>query len=229
MKHAAKKRAVQLRKEGKTYQEIRTLVPVSKSTLSLWLREVGLAKQQAQRITAKKRAAQKKGGATRRIMREESTAALIEQAQQGVGALSPRELLLVGTALYWAEGSKQHAHSKSVGVLFSNGDAAMHRVFLQWLSLVGVSYADLIFELYVHEERRKESPQFVAWWKKALALDSGVPMAIYAKKGNRNTMRKNTGALYHGLLRIKVRRSTNLNRRIQGWIQGICADTWGIV
>ena len=43
-----KQKAIALRKRGYSYSEILAEVPVAKSTLSLWLRSVGLAKKQKQ-------------------------------------------------------------------------------------------------------------------------------------------------------------------------------------
>ena len=54
-----------------------------------------------------------------------------------------------------------------------------------------------------------------------LTLPSTTPIRIYWKHHRPQTYRYNTGDSYHGLVRIKVRRSANLNRRISGWIQGI--------
>lgn len=68
--------AISLRKQGKTYGEILKVVKVAKSTLSLWLRSVGLAKEQYQTLTEKKRAAQKRGAEDRRTHRIESTKAI---------------------------------------------------------------------------------------------------------------------------------------------------------
>ena len=51
LKTREKIKAVNLRKSGKTYSEILKIVPVAKSTLSIWLREVGLSKVQKQTIT----------------------------------------------------------------------------------------------------------------------------------------------------------------------------------
>jgi len=47
------KKAIELRKKGLSYSEILKCVPVAKSTLSLWLRSVGLSKKQRQRLTDK--------------------------------------------------------------------------------------------------------------------------------------------------------------------------------
>lgn len=46
-------KAIRLRKEGKTYSEILRVVPVAKSSLLLWFKDVGLSTEQVQRITAK--------------------------------------------------------------------------------------------------------------------------------------------------------------------------------
>lgn len=60
-KRVERKRAIELRKQGLSYREIRSEVPVAKATLSLWLRQVGLAKAQRQRLTAKRLAATHRG------------------------------------------------------------------------------------------------------------------------------------------------------------------------
>jgi len=46
-KNKEKEIAVGLRKKGLSYNEILGLVPVSKSTLSVWLRSIGIAKGKA--------------------------------------------------------------------------------------------------------------------------------------------------------------------------------------
>lgn len=50
MKLKEKIRAIKLRKLGKSYSEIRKQVKVSKSTLSLWLRDIKLTPEQEKRI-----------------------------------------------------------------------------------------------------------------------------------------------------------------------------------
>src|SRR5207247_3622548 len=49
-KPVERERAIELRRHGLSYREIRAQVPVAKSTLSLWLRQVGLANAQRQRL-----------------------------------------------------------------------------------------------------------------------------------------------------------------------------------
>ncbi len=151
---------------------------------------------------------------------------LLREGRGEVGAITERELWLIGAALYWAEGAKQHPHNPSVGVIFSNSDAAMHRCFLKWLSLVRVPSHDVAFELFVHETRAKDVLVFQKWWEGQLHLVRHTIKTVYLKSGSVKTNRHNTDDLYHGLLRIKVAGSTSLNRKIQGWIEGIarCAE-----
>ncbi len=220
-KDAEYKLAISLRKEGNTYREILEKIPVAKSTLSSWLKSVGLAKPQMQRLTKKRLEAGRRGGISRRIAREQEVRRLIGSGIHDVGRLSERELWLIGITLYWGEGSKQHAHNPSVGVIFSNSDAAMHRCFLKWLSLIQISERAITFELFVHESRKKHISLFKKWWMRELNLPDSRLETVYLKAGSVKTNRHNVADLYHGLLRIKVAESTSLNRKIQGWIEGI--------
>ncbi len=223
MKDELKEAAIRLRRQGKTYREILSEVLVAKSTLSLWLRSVGLAKRQRQRLTEKRRLAALRGSRARVEIRREEVRLSVEAGSRDILKLSTRDLFLIGVALYWAEGSKQYEHAPSTGVVFSNSDARMHVLFLRWLEMLGVDESNVAFELYVYTDRRADTPQFKNWWARQICIPVSKIKRVYLKKGNRSTNRKNTSNLYHGLLRIKVKSSTSLNRRISGWVEGIHA------
>lgn len=53
MKIVEKNKAIELRKQGKTYTEIQKRIPVSKSSLSYWLRDIKLTNKQLARIRYK--------------------------------------------------------------------------------------------------------------------------------------------------------------------------------
>jgi hypothetical protein len=218
----AKEHALELRRKGWTYGEIRAVVPVAKSTLSVWFRAVGLSEPQIQRITEKRRRAGLRGAQARRHKRLLETDRLVSVGCAAVGTLTARELWLIGTALYWAEGSKQNQRSVSTGLIFWNMDSQMVRVYLEWLTLIGVRHDDVSFSLYVHKDRAANAAEYVTWWANVIHR---VPedLRVYFKKGNPMTNRTNCGDLYHGLLRIKVRTSTILNRKVSGWTAGIVA------
>lgn len=224
MRQVEKDRAIELRKEGHTYSEILSEVHIAKSTLSDWLKSVSLAVPQKQRLTEKRMLAARRGGVARRKQRMEQVAECNERGRADIGTLNQRELWLIGTALYWAEGSKQKENNVSAGIIFGNSDSRMIKTFLHWVKLVGISEENLRFELYVHETRKADVPSFQKWWAKVIDLPQSRIDRIYFKKGNIKTNRKNIGDLYHGLLRIKVNSSTKLNRLVNGWVEGIVAS-----
>ena len=92
MKTDLKNKAITLRKEGNTYSEIMKIIPVAKSTLSEWLREIGVAKRQVQAFTEKKRLASLKGGQARRNQRVATFDRITGNAEKEIGKISKREL-----------------------------------------------------------------------------------------------------------------------------------------
>lgn len=211
-------KAIDLRRQGLSYNEILTYVPVAKSTISLWLRDVGLAKRQKQRLTEKRRLAQIRATLACHNKRITKSLSIKSAAKEEIGKISDEEFKLIGTALYWAEGSKQKEHSVSQGVIFANSDPLMILTFLHWLKLIcKIDIQDLIFELAIHESANIERAK--TFWLNLLKIRKDN-LRIYFKK-HKITRRKNTGNNYVGLVRISVRRSANLNRKITGWIEGI--------
>ena len=222
MNSRLKNTAIALRRKGFSYSDILKKVPVAKSTLSLWLREVGLSKVQKQRLTQKKLEAALRGAMARkndRIFRQKQ---IMQAALSEVGELSNRERWLVGAALYWAEGSKEKEYRPGSSVLFSNSDPAMVSFFLRWLfEVCRVPRSSIIFEIYIHESNAQRLVEVTRYWSKITGFPTSVFSRIYFKKHNVKTNRKKIDGLYYGQLRIKVSASSDLLRRIEGWISGI--------
>ena len=228
-KENLKEKAIILRRQGKTYSEILKDIPVAKSTLSSWLTEVGLSIKQEQRITEKKRQAQRRGADAQRNKRVIKQKSILEQAEKEIGRISKRELWLIGIALYWAEGSKEKEYKTSSRVAFSNSDPKMLSLYIKWLrECLHIDINDISADLYIHESHKMNVNKILAKWGEILKLPQSFFKYTYFKKNKINTKRKNTGDLYIGLLRVNIRASTDLNRRIAGWIKGIHKN-YGIV
>ncbi len=223
LKNKKKEKAIKLRKKGYSYSEILEKVPVAKSTLSLWLRSVGLSKRQKQRLTEKKLAAMKRGWEACRRKRLDITAMIRNKAESDIGKISKRELWLMGIMLYWAEGTKQKENNVSQGVQFCNSDPETTKMFIEWLlDVCKISKENIHFRIYLHENNKKRLNYVQKYWSKVTQFPIKDFQKITWKKNKIKTNRKNIGENYYGLLSVKVRRSTNLNRKIQGWIKGIC-------
>lgn len=215
-----RERAIGLRKEGFSYSEILKEIPVAKSTLSLWLRDVGLATKQKQRLTQKKLAGMRRGWEARHRTKLLTRQRLIKAAEADISKINKHDLFLIGVALYWAEGHKEK--QKSSLVELSNSDPKLICLFLKWLlDVCGIQKQDIYFWIFLHETAKDRLNETQAYWSRATEYPIEAFQKVTWKKNKIATERKNTGENYFGLLRVGVRKSTNLNRKIQGWISGI--------
>lgn len=142
-------------------------------------------------------------------------------AYSEVGALTPRELMAAGTALYWAEGTKDKPYARREDVLFVNSDPGVIRVFLSWLRLLEVAPERLRYRLMIHETADTEGVK--RYWADFVGVSPDAFQRTTIKKHNPRTVRKNTGEDYRGCLVIRVLKGAELYRRIDGWWAGIVA------
>lgn len=216
-----KQRAIELRRAGLSYREIRRQVPVAKATLSLWLRSVGLSKPQKQRLTVKRLLAARRGWEKLRKEKLARVAAIWEDAgQEAARWLAAREMLwLIGTVLYWAEGQKVKEWASRERFCFTNMDPRVLLIVRDWLrAYCGVSDGDMELALYIHSDADVSAAQ--RFWCDTLAI-SQRELRIYFKRPNPNTRRRNIGRTYYGTMRLSVRRSTALSHRVMAWIQSV--------
>jgi hypothetical protein len=213
--------ARRMRLEGRSYREIRAEVPVSKSTLSLWLKDVPISEEQRALLLQKQvdgRARRATAIRARRIATDERVAS---EAAAEIGSLTARELFIAGVILYWAEGAKRKPWSTNISVKFINSDPALTLFYLAWLRILGIGVERLTAHVSIHETADPEAAK--AFWSEI----TGIPLDQFRKTTIKThkpkTNRKNTGANYHGCLIITVRRCTDLYRHIEGWYQGINA------
>lgn len=222
MKPDFKERATELRRQGFSYSEILQEVPVSKSTLSLWLRSIELSKKQQARLAEKQLASAQLGAIAKKNQRIAISNQIKVVAKKELGKITHRELWLIGIALYWAEGTKAKEHNVSQGVSFSNSDSLMITLFLKWLrDIVKIPENDIKYEIYIHESSKNNIRSAIQYWAKVTNSHPKKFQYVYLKKNKIGTKRRNIGLNYYGLLKIRARKSTNFNRKISGWIEGI--------
>ena len=218
---STKQRVIAMRREGKTYSEIRAIFPIAKSTLSEWLREVGLSTPQKQRITKLREEAQQKGARIRHEMAVEKRDGIYGVSREEIGGLSDREVWLLATMAYWAEGNKERVKA-GTPLVFGNMDPRMIRLFLYWLTNVQeIKLTDIKLELYLHENNKHRVDIVKKYWSDELNLSLDYFSIVRFKTHKINTNRNNTGDLYYGLIRVTVVASSTLVRQLEGWAQGI--------
>jgi hypothetical protein len=216
-------KARQLRVEGLNYNQITARLGVSKSSVSLWVRDLptppGLSYEENRRRSAE---------GARRYWDEERKVRQAHQANERIaaaaeiGELTPREILIAGAVAYWCEGAKSKPHRQQYCVAFMNSDPGLIRLFLRFLDIADIPRSDLVFTVCIHESGDVAAAQ--QFWLKVTQASPEQFNKPSLKRHNPRTTRKNVGVDYHGCLRIGVHRNSALVRKIEGWSQAIMAD-----
>ncbi|WP_327218699.1 hypothetical protein [Streptomyces cyaneofuscatus] len=210
-------KARELRLQGMTYDQIQVELGCSKSSISLWVRD--LPKPERKRSRAESSAIGRRGWEATLQRRDVERQAQKQRAADEVGAMTDRELFLLGVGLYWAEGTKSKPYRTQERVTFVNSDPGMIEVFLAWLRLLGVDGDALRFHVLIHETADVAGAE--RFWAD---LTGAAPSAFgktSLKKHSPKTNRKNAGENYRGCLAVRVLKSAELYRRIEGSWYGI--------
>lgn len=217
-------RARRLREQGLTYNEIVAQLGVSKSSVSLWVRDLPrpgrLSYQEWRQRSAEGR---RKYWDERRPLLEAAREAVRGGAAAEVGRLSGRETIIAGAIAYWCEGAKSKPYRRQDRVVFTNSDPGLVAFFLRFLDVAGVNRSTLVFRVQIHENADIDTAH--EFWRKVAGAGPEQFRKPSLKRHNPGTIRKNAGSDYHGCLRIEVRRSALLYRRIEGWARGAMATT----
>ncbi|MER6752129.1 hypothetical protein [Streptomyces fungicidicus] len=216
-KDGLRERARELRLQGWTYDRIEVELGCSRSSVSLWVRD--LPKPERRRTPEEAAAIARRGWEAKLRVRDEERQRTKDAAKRAVGDLSARELFLVGVGLYWAEGGKDKPYDRRENVAFVNSDPGMIKVFLAWLDLLGVERERLRFTVMIHETADVAGAE--RYWARLVGADRSAFNKTTLKRHNPKTVRKNVGDAYRGCLLIKVLKGAELYRRIEGSWYGI--------
>ncbi len=190
MKLSFKEKAVILRQKGLSYSEISRQIPIAKSTLSSWLITVPISYKQKQRLFKKRLLSAYEGGQIRKQQRIKRIEKIKKIAIQDIEDISERDLWLLGIAFYWAEGAKEKVYKPGQGIIFSNSDPLMSKIFLKWLKInLKVSEDKIVFEIYIHESYKDRILLVREFWSAATGFPVGKFDRIYFKKNKKTTNR----------------------------------------
>ncbi|MHC5904663.1 hypothetical protein ACVNF4_12260 [Streptomyces sp. S6] len=209
--------ARELRLQGWTYDQIQVELGCSKSSISLWVRD--LPKPERRDSAEQARLANRKRWEHELAVRDEERQRAKSAATEQIGNLSDRELFLIGVGLYWAEGSKDKPYARRESVIFVNSDPGMIKVYLAWLNLLQVEPERLRFTVMIHENADIADAE--RYWADLLGIEAASFTKTNVKKHNPKTVRKNVGNAYHGCLTVRVLKGADLYRRIEGAWCGI--------
>jgi hypothetical protein len=209
-------KARDLREQGLDYEQIVAELGVSKSSVSLWVRDLprppGLSYEECRKRSAE---GVRKYWAAERPIREAERQAVCAAAFAQIGLLADREVLIAGAIAYWCEGAKNKPYRRTDRVIFMNSDQALIKFFLRFLEAAGVECERLVYSVQIHETADVGAAE--GFWLDVTQAHPSQFRRPTLKRHNPKTVRKNTGGDYHGCLRIEVVRSSILYRQIEGW------------
>ena len=176
-KEIEKQKALKLRKLGHSYSQIKNSVSVSKSTLSLWLKEFPLSKSQIDLLRGKNPQRIERFRNTMKLKRDNEEQTVFLDVQEKLGLFSNRELLIAGLYLYWGEGTK----TAPCTVAVTNTDPDVLKFFIRWLNLFNVDPSKLraILHLYKDMDIQKETKFWSLYLK--------IPLSQFRKPYIKNT------------------------------------------
>lgn len=219
-------RAVELRGQGRSVNDIAQELGVSKSSAYLWVRHIPLdAAPEAER--ARRRAHSKAMTDARwgeyRVARDEMEAGIRDKARRWVGTLKERDLLVAGAVAYWCEGAKSKSWRKQDRLSFTNSDPGLVELFIRFVEALGVSRERLTYRVSIHQSADAEAA--TQWWADRVGVPVEIMRRPTLKRHKPSTNRHNTGDEYRGCLVVNVPRSRLLYVRVEGIMAGLFGAT----
>lgn len=225
-KDGPREQARELRARGYTYAEIIAELGVSKSSVSLWTRDMPrVGRLSYPEFARRKAAGVSKFWAAESVRREARRKAISRGAAAEIGELTEREIVIAGAVAYWCEGAKNKPYRSGNTVAFINSDPNMILLFLRFLVTVGVTTDRIYCRVSIHESADVVGAQ--QFWQEITGLPADQFRRPTLKRHNPKTIRKNRGDDYHGCLTVRVLLSADLYRKIEGWAWAAMASADG--
>jgi len=163
-KLAEREQARELRATGRTLFEIARELGVSKSSVSLWVRDVDFTPRPRQRAVIRRAHPQ-------HLAKLAEIEAMDARGRRRIGRLSDDAFLAAGVALYAGEGAKRDGL-----VCFANTDPSMMAYHCAWLRrYFEIDETRLRCRIYLHEGLDLDAAQ--AFWSKV----TDVPLSQFGK------------------------------------------------
>ncbi len=191
-----KREAIKLRKDGKSYSEIKKVTGVGKGTLSSWLKDYPLSQTQIKALKTRFKDLQiERFRDSMAAKRKNRLLASYNKAKESLLPLSQRELLIAGLFLYLGEGGKKGRGA----IVISNSDPYVVKFAKYWYTTTLRLPEDKVrisLQLYADMDIEAE----LEYWSNLLDLPKSQFWKPYIKKGNSQSI--DHSGFKHGTCRI---------------------------
>ncbi|MCF7845457.1 MAG: hypothetical protein K9M12_01700 [Candidatus Pacebacteria bacterium] len=208
-------KAINLRKKGFSYGEIKKEIDVPKSTLSYWLKTVPLNSTQKKRLYTKNIINMAKGPQSQKQRREREISKIVKNAEEEVALpISFESYRLIGAFLYWAEGRKTKHFE------ITNSDPSLILFMVKWIEeVLMVPPSQMKASINIYSQQNDQD------LKKFWSQLTKIPLENFGKsfvKPPNKRYKKNN--LYYGTVKIRVLKGTDFRHRVYGWIKAVLKD-----
>lgn len=198
MRLKEKQLAIELRKQGKTYTEICSLISnLPRGTLSKWLSKLSLTEKEEKLLQQQRLIRKVTGRAsanhTNRMKKQKRLQFIYSKAENLFSNFKNNPFFIAGIILYWAEGAKTTER-----VQFMNSDPRLVILMIRWFEkFLKVKKEKMRIRLFSHKIYFSENHEL--FWEKIIPL----PKSCFLKtiyKPTPHTLKKNPN--YRGCIRV---------------------------
>lgn len=216
-----KERVMALRKQGQSIGSIALVFGISKSTVSSWCKNISLTQKQVDKIfnKAKEKSIRAliKYQELARASRQSKIVELTKEGIKDVGELFARDLYILGLGLYWTEGYKKG--NDELG--FTNMDPFIIKTLIRWLKdNYKVENYRFVLRVSINIQHKQRESKILKYWSN----QTKIPTSQFTKTSFVKTKSAKQYLNNHnhfGTLRVKVKRATDLRRKILGSIRAL--------
>jgi len=224
-------KAYKLRIAGRSYNEISQLLKVPKSTLSGWFANLKLSEEALERLKNRVHIASLHGLIARNknqtTLAETRSREMQNRGTELIKNIDKRDLLIIGTALYWAEGYKRPVviggrTRTSHRVSLTNSDPDLICIFLQFLREICKVPNEKI-TIWIRYFEHQDSTYLLNFWQKKCNISYSNFRKTLQTVSISSQRKKSYNSLPFGVAQISVN-NTNLYHKIMGMISGIAKN-----
>jgi transcriptional regulator with XRE-family HTH domain len=206
-----------LRKQGLSIKDISEKLGVSKSSASIWCRDIRLTADQIQSLHEKMvvggYAGRLKGAHIQRDKKQEKIKDYLSKAKEKIFRIQRRELLIAGLALYWGEGGKTNS-----AVRIYNSDPLAIQFMMRWFrEAFDIPDERFYMNVTINNLHKERLAEVIDYW----AHVTGIPVKQFRKPiliKSKNKKIYENHFQHYGTLCIRITKSSDLFYEIKGLI-----------
>lgn len=188
------------RKRGLSVPELSKMFEVSKSTVLRYVKGIEILSEYRQRWLDRRNASQ--------IISERQQVLAKNKASWLMGKLNDQSLVLIASALYWAEGAKKDFS-------LTNSDPEMIRVFVLILKKIfNIKNEEIKISIRLYEDLNRE--EAINFWSGVVGINLHNNVSINILSG------KKKGKLKYGMCRVRVKKAGLLLKTIFAINKRVC-------